>query len=286
MVLATQAHSVIQFSLHCFLSNWTASSAVKNRAKPLIETKRPAEATSESVIRARLYEHYRSHQNAGDPLEERKQRAPHLRRFIRLHIPADRNTSVLDLGCGSGTLLHFLKEAGYSRVVGVDGSPEQIVQARDCGINEAQHGDVFGFVESARSESYDVVITFDVIEHLTKPELFILADGVYRILSPGGRWIIHVPNAEGIFGSRVRYADLTHEQAFTRESVEQLIRAVGFRFVECFEDEPVIHGMASMIRWLIWKGARALIRIYLMAETGDRGRDAVFSQNLLACAQK
>jgi 2-polyprenyl-3-methyl-5-hydroxy-6-metoxy-1,4-benzoquinol methylase len=252
----------------------------------VIETRSPSEETPDPAIRARLYEHYRSHHNAGDSQEERKQRAPHLRRFIRVHIPSDRNTRILDLGCGSGTLLHFLKEAGYRRVVGVDSSSEQILQAGEGGINEAHHSDVFGFVDSTRSESYDVVVAFDVIEHLTKSELFKLADGVYRILSPNGLWIIHAPNAEGIFGTRVRYADLTHEQAFTRESMEQLTRAAGFRAIECFEDEPVVHGVKSMIRWLIWKSARALLRIYFMAETGDMGRDAVFSQNLLACARK
>ena len=261
-------------------------SKTKRDADYVIETRSPSEETPESVVRARLYENYRFDQNAVDPQDERKQRAPHLRRFIRVHIPADRNTRILDLGCGNGTLLHFLKEAGYRNVVGVDSCSEQILQAKESGVTEARHGDVFNFVNSASSESYDVVIAFDVIEHLTKPELFKLADGIHRILSRSGLWIIHVPNAEGIFGTRVRYADLTHEQAFTRESMEQLTRATGFRVLECFEDVPVVHGVKSMIRWLVWKGARALLRIYSMAETGDTGRGAVFSQNLLACARK
>jgi len=177
-------------------------------------------------------------------------------------------------------------------------SADQIAQAVEFDIGEVLRSDVFSFVRNSESESYDVVIAFDIIEHLTKPELFDLADEIYRVLTPGGFWIAHAPNAEGVFGARIRYSDLTlrrvpcryaplvHEQAFTRESMEQLARAAGFRAIECFEDEPVVHGIKSMIRWLIWKGARALLRIFVMAETGDTGRKALFSQNLLACARK
>ena len=37
-----------------------------------------------------------------------------------------------------------------------------------------------------------------------------------RALKPGGRWILHTANAESPFYGRVRYGDITHEQAFTQ----------------------------------------------------------------------
>lgn len=206
--------------------------------------------------------------------------------MIRTHFPSDKNARILDLGCGNGTLLYFAREAGYEFICGVDTSSEQIEQARLLGFSEVRQADVFSFLATAAAESYDVITAFDTIEHLTRSELLRLADEVYRTLAPGGRWIIHAPNAEGFLGSRIRYADLTHEQAFTRESVEQLAHAAGFRSVECFEDAPVVHGLKSAARLLVWKAARALLRLFFMAETGDTGRNAIFSQNLLACARK
>ena len=146
--------------------------------------------------------------------------------------------------------------------------------------------DVFSFLATVDAESYDVITAFDIIEHLTKSELLHLADEVYRTLAPGGRWIIHAPNAEGLLGSRIRYADLTHEQAFTRESIEQLARAAGFRSAECFEDEPIPHGLKSFARLVVWKIGRGLLRVFFMAETGESGRNAIFTQNLLALARK
>jgi 2-polyprenyl-3-methyl-5-hydroxy-6-metoxy-1,4-benzoquinol methylase len=252
----------------------------------LIEAEPPRPGLELSTVRDRLYERYRSNQSAINHDDERSQRAPYLRRLIRRHFPSDRDARILDLGCGSGTLLYFLREAGYKNIFGIDSSPEQIEQARQLGFANVRQADLFTFLETASDDSYEAVAAFDIIEHLSKPELLHLADEIYRTLAPGGVWIIHAPNAEGFLGSRVRYADLTHEQAFTPASVEQLARAAGFRSSQCFEDAPIAHGLKSMARLLIWKMRRALIRLFLMAETGVMGRNAMFSQNLLALARK
>jgi 2-polyprenyl-3-methyl-5-hydroxy-6-metoxy-1,4-benzoquinol methylase len=252
---------------------------------PTLQTDRST-SDLESAVRDRLYGRYRSNQSTAEPEAERSQRAPYLCRLIQKHFPPDRNARVLDLGCGNGTLLYFLRETGYKSISGVDTSSEQIEQARLLGFSQVSQADVFSFLRAVDAESYDVVTALDIIEHLTKPELLQLADEVYRTLAPGGRWIIHAPNAEGFMGSRIRYADLTHEQAFTPASIEQLARAAGFRSAECFEDAPVAHGLKSFARSVVWKIGRSLLRLLFMAETGDTGRNAIFSQNLLAVVQK
>ena len=40
------------------------------------------------------------------------------------------------------------------------------------------------------------------------------------------------------------------------------------------------------IRWIVWKGIRASLRIYLAAESGEHRPEAIFTQNLLAVAYK
>jgi 2-polyprenyl-3-methyl-5-hydroxy-6-metoxy-1,4-benzoquinol methylase len=252
----------------------------------VIETETPKPNLESSLVRDRLYDRYRSYQSAGNPDDERRQRAPYIRRLISTHFPADRNARILDLGCGSGTLLYFLGQAGYKNISGIDSSREQIEQASQLGFANVRQADVFTFLKTAANDSYEAVAALDIIEHLTKPELLHLADEVYRTLAPGGLWLIHAPNAEGFLGSRVRYADLTHEQAFTPASVEQLVRAAGFRTSECFEDAPIPHSVKSLVRLLIWKTGRGFLRLFFMAETGDTGRNAIFSQNLLALARK
>ncbi len=63
-------------------------------------------------------------------------------------------------------------------------------------------------LQDTPNASLDVVIAFDVIEHFTKTEMISLVDEVHRVLKPSGRWVIHMPNAESPFGSRILFGDL------------------------------------------------------------------------------
>jgi 2-polyprenyl-3-methyl-5-hydroxy-6-metoxy-1,4-benzoquinol methylase len=202
--------------------------------------------------------------------------------IIRRHFPKDRSARVLDIGCGHGALLYFLGKQGYRNVQGVDGSREQVELARQFGIAGVELGDAESFIRSRESESADVVALFDVLEHLTRQEAFDLLTEVRRVLAPGGICIGHVPNAGGIFGARIRYGDLTHEQAFTASSVRQMFGALRFGKTVCFEDKPVIHGVRSLVRRILWELGSAPVRLLSIAETGGGG--AILSQNLLFVA--
>ena len=205
-----------------------------------------------------------------------------LRPLVRRHFPSNRDAAILDLGCGHGGLLYALQQAGYRNARGVDSSPEQVAAAQRLGIDGVSQGEALPTLHATAEASLDVVVTFDVIEHLTKLELIPFVDAVHRALRPGGRWIIHVPNGESPFGGKMRYGGLTHELAFTRTSLTQLLMASGFSEVDCFEDRPEPHGLKSLVRAGLWRLIRASWLFYIAIETGNTDRRAIFSQNLLA----
>jgi SAM-dependent methyltransferase len=210
-------------------------------------------------------------------------RAPYLRALIRRHFPVDRDAAIVDLGCGHGALLHFAAEAGYRNLAGVDASPEQVAAAHRLGIASVRQDDLLAALRALPDESRDVVVAFDVIEHLAKDEAVDMADEIRRVLRPGGRWIVHAPNGMSPFCGAVRYGDLTHELAFTPGSLSQLALTAGFRSVAVHEDAPVVHGVKSLVRAALWRALRAALRFYLAVETGT-ARGAVLTQNLLAVA--
>jgi len=239
--------------------------------------------------RTRIYNSYvnaRQQALAPDSLAGLKPRLPMLQKLVRQHFPPDLNATVLELGCGHGALIHVARQMGYRNLQGVDGSPEQVAAARRLKIDGVMQGDVMETLSRQPDGSLDCVVAFDLIEHFTKNELIGLVDEVCRVLRPGGRWIIHTPNGESPFGMRIRYGDITHELAFTRTSLAQLLLSSGFSKVSCFEDQPVVHGIKSAIRWVLWKVFRNLLRLYVAAETGDSGREAIFSHNLICVAFK
>ena len=238
----------------------------------------------------RLYQSYVSSgqvANIGDASSANsffRPRASYLRQVVRRFIPPDRRLKIVDLGCGTGACLHFLKLAGYTNISGVDVSSEQIEQAHRLGLTEAKQGQLSSFLDETSAASVDVVLLFDVLEHFSREELFATLDKVYRILRAGGRCIIHVPNAEGLYGMRIRYGDLTHELAFTPQALQQLFATVGFGSIQTFEDKPCVHGILSGLRRAAWEAGTLPHRLLLAAETGQT--QFVLSQNMLAVANK
>jgi hypothetical protein len=83
----------------------------------------------------------------------------------------------------------------------------------------------------------------------------------------------------------ILYGDLTHEQAFTPESLTQLFLSSGFRTVDCFEDPPAAHGLTSAVRAMLWKVVRQFYRLLLAIETGSTGY-RVLTVNLIAVATR
>ena len=95
------------------------------------------------------------------------------------------------------------------------------------------------------SNSYDVITAIDIIEHFKKQDLFYLIKEIYRVLSFNGLLITHQPNADSPFVNSILYGDYTHEQAFTKQSMSQLILSNGFESLKSYEVKPLIHGVKS-----------------------------------------
>jgi SAM-dependent methyltransferase len=204
--------------------------------------------------------------------------------FVAKRIPRDRATRIVDLGCGQASLLHSLWRAGYRNISGVEISGEQIEVARRFGL-PVEQGTIENFLSQTEDCSVDVVLAIDVLEHTTREELLRLLDAIVRKLKPGGKCIAHVPNAEGIHGMGIRYGDLTHEQAFTKKSLEQILAAVGFTGIQCFEDKPLVQGAFSLARRIVWDLGTIPHRVLLAAETGFL-RGALLSRNIFVEAQR
>ena len=233
----------------------------------------------------RLYDSYvKSHLSTVDLKNRLQVREPFLRALVSRHFPTDQNARILELGCGYGAMIHHAREIGYTHMKGVDVSPEQVANAQQLGIAGVEEGDLFDTLHGLEDACLDAVITIDVIEHLDKDELFGFADEVLRVLDKNGRWISHQPNAASPFFGRVRYGDLTHQAAYTTESIRQLALAIGFEDVKCYEDAPVVHGAASIVRRIVWSMLRSSLRAYLAVESGVSNE--LFSQNFLSVAWK
>jgi cyclopropane fatty-acyl-phospholipid synthase-like methyltransferase len=87
---------------------------------------------------------------------------------------------------------------GYTNCMGIDGSESQLSVGRQLGLERLLLDDVQTFLRDTPDQRFDVVTAIDLLEHLEKSELIKTLDQILRILRPNGRFVLHVPNAEGI----------------------------------------------------------------------------------------
>lgn len=238
--------------------------------------------------RERFYRHYLAHHHNADVLEMRERLEAGALYFKRLmkYFPENKDARVLDLGCGYGLWLYWLKQAGYRCLEGVDRSHDQVEAAHGLGLDCVKQGDIRDHLADREPQSCDVVLAFDVLEHFGKEEAVRFADEVLRVLTPSGLLILHLPNGEGFLSGCIAHGDFTHELIVTRRSLGQLLRCAGFSQVSAYEDTPVVHGPLSVARLVVWKVARTILRVIYAAQTGDTGRELILTQNFLAIARK
>jgi len=205
--------------------------------------------------------------------------------YFRKWLPQRKDEPIVDLACGGGKLLHFFRQRGYTDVLGVDISPEQIQLARQANSHVVEQN-VLDYLEQHRGE-FALITGLDIIEHFSKPEVLRFLDLCHAALKPGGRLILQTPNADTPWGTYHRYNDFTHEVCFQHNSLRNLLRLCGFSGFEHREMGPVPWGysLVSSLRYLIWQTIRRSLQLYNLAETGNSG-SGTFTRVFLVSAIK
>lgn len=146
----------------------------------------------------------------------------------------------LDVGCGAGLLSEPLARLG-AMVTGLDAAPENVAAARLHAEGQGLAIDYrAGGVESLGNERFDLVVSMEVVEHVTDPQAFIA--GLAGALADDGLLILSTPNrtplsklalitiGEG-FGM-VPKGTHDHAKFLTPDELSALVTAAGLEVVD------------------------------------------------------
>jgi len=139
---------------------------------------------------------------------------------------------MLEVGTGAGFFLKAAQRAGW-QVQGIEISDEAIAFARNrLGLEVAQlPAEQLGSL----ADSFDVVVMFEVIEHLFEPRLVL--EAVQHLLRPGGALVISTPNFDALsrFALGNSWAVLSpgeHLYYFTHKTLAALLVGCGFTSIQ------------------------------------------------------
>ena len=144
---------------------------------------------------------------------------------------------VLEVGCGSGATGRLLQERLGCRVTGVELNPAAAALAAQH-LHRVVCGDV---AEVALDGEYDAIVALELFEHLSDGEEVLRRLASH--LRPGGRIVLSVPNVghhsvvADLLAGRWDYLPIgllcyTHYRFFTRRTLEDWMRRLGFDDVE------------------------------------------------------
>jgi 2-polyprenyl-3-methyl-5-hydroxy-6-metoxy-1,4-benzoquinol methylase len=163
---------------------------------------------------------------------------------------------ILDLGCENGSLSHKIAEQGHE-VIGVEESVSGIELARNSYHNcTFIQGSIYDFPYEEVGNSFDLVISAEVIEHLFYPrELPKLAK---KILKPNGSLIITTPYhgylknlALALSGRMEKHFtalwDGGHIKFFSVNSLQQLLIKEGYKNIQFKFGEGLPYLWKSML---------------------------------------
>lgn len=128
--------------------------------------------------------------------------------------------AVLEVGAGYCAFINAVK--ALKRVA----QDQSAVVAEYAAKGVNAHQGLVTNLNFAGANEFDVVLSSNVFEHLTRTEFLDTLQEIKRVLKPGGRLIIVQPNFR--FAYKRYFDDYTHVQIFTDTSLSQLLTANGF----------------------------------------------------------
>lgn len=238
--------------------------------------------------RQHFYNQYTTAQSRFASIDDARRRvaAEHvgLESSVRPHLPSNRTGRIVDLGCGYGAFLLWMRNNGFNNLRGIDLSQEQVDLARELGLDCVEVEDLF----TALSREHDVqlVTMFDVIEHLTRSEAITALTSIAGVLAPGGTVILRTPNVDAPLGSVLSYGDLTHELHLNKTSVLELFATLPFSSVQVLPVPSVGGSAVARILRVLLRPITTLSRRLQHLEQGISWNATIDTPNMLIVARR
>jgi O-antigen chain-terminating methyltransferase len=137
---------------------------------------------------------------------------------------------VLDLGCGRGEWLDFLRDHGIA-ALGIDRN-QFFLDACLKRKLRVMDADLVDFLRKVPDESIAVVTCFHVVEHMPMPVMQEVVRHIFRVLRRGGTAIFETPNPANLLTSCLSFLlDPTHLRPLHPELARFVLESSGFSAV-------------------------------------------------------
>lgn len=194
-------------------------------------------------------------------------------KMLRLSgLPLNRPLAVLDFGCGPGHLWDHLRSlrAKWS-YTGLDFSADSVeaLERKADGAPQFKGAHHVSELPSRLGDaSFDAVLLFEVVEHLSDEHLRATLAEVQRVLKPGGVLVVSTPNAEDLQLATLFCPDCgavfhqwQHIRSWTTDSLSAEVCRHGFLATKIMTLDFTVRGVRGFVtqmarRWLLGRSIK------------------------------
>jgi SAM-dependent methyltransferase len=149
---------------------------------------------------------------------------------------------ILDVGCGTGTMLGYL--ASYGKAQGVDIDEEAVGYCHERGLLDVSLGEAANLPFG--DATFDLVTALDVVEHLDD-DVAALRE-MARVLHPGGQLLVTVPAHRFMWGDQDEVN--MHKRRYVAAEIRDRLKAAGFDVLRVSYMNAVLFPPIAAIRLL------------------------------------
>lgn len=199
------------------------------------------------------------------------------RRFVG---PRPSPLRVLEIGFGNGQFLGWCRQRGHA-VTGIEANAVLLARATQAGF------DCHASLDALARTPFDLIVLFDVLEHLQEATLTDFLSELACRLSVAGQIVLRTPNGASPFGLNNQHGDPTHAAILTPNKFHYLAREAGLAGRYCGRDLYPLHAGAlhrvpgRLLRALLHRLLEAVVRFALAPQP-----QGVLSANLLTVLHK
>ncbi len=158
-------------------------------------------------------------------------------RILLKNLQEYKSANIVELACGPGILLRYLKKNGFEHIVGVDIDDKYLNICNFQGLNVIKQ-DAVAWLKDQKKGSIDVIFAVDFFEHLNKEQFIDMLDLLRDVLSPKGVFFARIPCANSPFFGLNFYNDITHHTVFTITALNATLSMCGFKLSKVIDECP------------------------------------------------
>ena len=175
---------------------------------------------------------------------------------------------IVDCGCGTGYLLQELLEAGFT-ACGIDNSEKSINETKlRCQNYKNFIGAEIADLQQMPFQDREVgcIFLMEVLEHLDEFYADCVLKEFKRVIKPGGKVIITVPNHENLDMHKVACPEcgcvfhrMQHMKFFEEGSLRSLMQKHGFEIIHC--EQVNFSFEKNLIRRILFGGYLSMMKM-------------------------